>query len=487
MVDPRIIKDPKVRVAVVRESHRMFFGVYFPHYLKYKTAPFQNEIFTLTENESIRNVVIAAFRGSAKSTIITLSYAIWAILGKQQKKFVLILGQTQHQARQHLNNLKAELERNELLRADLGPFEESNDEWRSTSLVLPKYRARITAASSEQSIRGIRHGSHRPDLIICDDVEDLASAKTRENRDKAYNWLTGEVMPAGDQNTRMIAVGNFLHEDSLLMRLKKDIQEGRLDGVFRSYPLINNREEVLWPGKFPDRKAIESLRLTVPSNIAWQREYLLKIIIEEGRLVQPEWIHYYDDLPNRENTDYRYSATGIDLAISQSETADYTAMASAHVHEYGDAMKVYILPNPINERLTSLETFERGKAVCETIAGGSRSFLFVEEVGYQGSLIEQFKKAGLPAEGVKVHGQDKRARLNLVTSLIQSGQVLFPKKGAERLIEQLVGFGYEKHDDLADAFAILLHKIMERNKNRPQPLILTERSKLSENLLNKEF
>ena len=162
-------------------------------------------------------------------------------------------------------------------------------------------------------------------------------------------------------------------------------------------------------------------------------------------------------------------------------------MVSAHVHEYGDAMKVYILPNPINERLTSLETFERGKAVCETIAGGSRSFLFVEEVGYQGSLIEQFKKAGLPAEGVKVHGQDKRARLNLVTSLIQSGQVLFPKKGAERLIEQLVGFGYEKHDDLADAFAILLHKIMERNQNRPQSLILTERNKLSENLLNKEF
>ena len=81
--------------------------------------------------------------------------------------------------RQHLENLKDEIERNELLRKDLGPFEEREDEWNSSSIVLPLLGARITAASTETSVRGIRHGPHRPQLIICDDIEDLQSVKTR--------------------------------------------------------------------------------------------------------------------------------------------------------------------------------------------------------------------------------------------------------------------------------------------------------------------
>jgi hypothetical protein len=118
-----------------------------------------------------------------------------------------------------LANIKRELETNELLKADIGPFEEISDEWGSNSIVIPKYGARITVASTEQSIRGLRHGEYRPDLVICDDVEDLNSVKTKEGRDKTFNWLVGEVLPIGDQDTKMVLVGNLLHEDSLLMRL----------------------------------------------------------------------------------------------------------------------------------------------------------------------------------------------------------------------------------------------------------------------------
>ena len=35
--------------------------------------------------------------------------------------------------------------------------------------------------------------------------------------------------------------------------------------------------------------------------------------------------------------------------------------------------------------------------------------------------------------------------------------------GCEELIEQLIGFGKEKHDDLADAFTILVLRIIENN------------------------
>lgn len=45
--------------------------------------------------------------------------------------------------------------------------------------------------------------------------------------------------------------------------------------------------------------------------------------------------------------------------------------------------------------------------------------------------------------------------------MIRSGKVLFPKKGTEDLIQQLVYFGVEKHDDLVDAFTMVLHVSLE--------------------------
>jgi phage terminase large subunit-like protein len=124
----QMCKDRSIRTAITRQSHFMFFHFYFAHYVKYATAPFQKEMFHLSERLDIKNLFIVAFRGSAKSTIFTTSYPVWAILGEQQKKFVLILCQTQAQAKQHMMNLRRELESNQLLKNDLGPFQEERNE-----------------------------------------------------------------------------------------------------------------------------------------------------------------------------------------------------------------------------------------------------------------------------------------------------------------------------------------------------------------------
>src|ERR1019366_10131501 len=47
--------------------------------------------------------------------------------------------------------------------------------------------------------------------------------------------------------------------------------------------------------------------------------------------------------------------------------------------------------------------------------------------------------------------KDKRARLRVAARYIKTGVVKFPRKGAEQLITQLLGFGSEKHDDAVDA------------------------------------
>ncbi|OGM29462.1 hypothetical protein A2630_00505 [Candidatus Woesebacteria bacterium RIFCSPHIGHO2_01_FULL_44_10] len=433
--------------------------------MEFKTADFQKEIFGLTQNESEKFVVIVAFRGSAKSTIMTLSYPIWAMVGNLNKKFIILISQTQQQSRLILSNIKKEFETNTTLMSDFGPFGQDDDEWRANSLVLSKYNTRITAISSGESIRGLRHLQNRPDLIICDDVEDLNSVKTREGRNKSYEWLTGDVIPAGNPNSKYVIIGNLLHEDSLMMRLKNQIIKNKLSGTYKEYPLIKD-DKIIWPGKFPDEKTVKEQKLKVASESSWSREFLLTIISDEDRIVHPEWIQYYDGPPT--GNEFMYTLTGVDLAISEKDTADYTAMVSASVYDYSEERKIYILPNPINKRLSFPDAIEEAKNLSKALGEGTPTKLLIEEVAYQSAFTQQLEQKEIPAEGVKLKGSDKRARLSLTTHMIRTGKILFPRKGAERLIEQLVGFGIEKHDDLADAFSILILHLISDTHVDPQ-------------------
>ena len=135
----QVINDQSTRKKLVRERIEFFFPVYFHRYMQYETADFHKDIFNILEDEQIKLAVICAFRGSAKSTIVTTAYVLWSILGIQQRKFIIICAQTEQKARQHLFNIKLELTHNELLKKDLGPFEEErNSLGNATAIIIKK-------------------------------------------------------------------------------------------------------------------------------------------------------------------------------------------------------------------------------------------------------------------------------------------------------------------------------------------------------------
>ena len=463
----RVLSDKPMRRVLVREKLEYFFPIYFHRYMQYETADFHKEIFEILEDELVRLAVIVAFRGSAKSTIITTAYVLWSILGVQQRKFIVICGQTDQKARQYLLNIKNELLHNDLLKIDLGPFEEErNSLGNATALIIKKLNVKIMISSVEQSIRGMRHGEHRPDLIILDDIEDTNSVKTREGRDKVFNWLTSEIIPAGDKRTRIIAVGNLLHEDSVLKRLQMKIEIGdmeRMHAVYREYPIIDEHSKPLWPGKYPTPESIQEERIKTMDDIAWYREYELKIISTAERVVHPEWIHHYDDLPSGKP---QTIAIGVDLAISEKQSADYTAMVIGYIYGYGKNLKIYIQSHPINERLTFPAQVDRIKALDAIhLQKCSRVKFYIEDVAYQKALIQILEQSKYDVEAAPTKGSDKAARLRLATPMMKDARVFFPHTGCEELIQQLIGFGKEKYDDLADAFAYLVVKTLENNKS----------------------
>lgn len=169
---------------------------------------------------------------------------------------------------------------------------------------------------------------------------------------------------------------------------------------------------------------------------------------------------------------YRYTVIGVDLAISKKQTADYTAIVVAKVYGEFENRRILICPYPINERLSSLETRQRILELHDDLIKNKHHVrsIYIEDVGYQGSLVEDLRRIHqLPVEGIKPIG-DKEARLKATVHLIQDGCIRFPANGAENLIRQLTGFGSEKHDDLVDAFSLVILQIIE---DRSGPLHVT--------------
>lgn len=452
-------KDRAARRKAAWDSFSAFFGIYFGHYIKYKSAPFHEEIFRILQDPEVSLFALIAFRGSGKSTIVSLAYVLWAIMCSPQMKFVVLVGMTQEQVRQLLKNIRTELENNELLRNDLGPFHEEENEWRQTSLVLESYGARIMAVSVDQSVRGLRHREHRPGLIVCDDLEDLQATTTREGRDKTARWFTGELLPMGDITTRTIVIGNLLHDDALLRRIKRSIESKTLRGVYCEYPLLDADGNCLWPGKFSTSESIECERQRIGNEEAWQREFLLRLLPDVDQVVMREWVKYYDVIPQDIERHYCFTAIAIDPAVSQKSTADCTAIVCARVYYVDGHYRVYMLPHPVNARLSPLEVVEKAKFLSDTLYDGKTVRVFVEDVAAQHVFVELCKLQQMHTEGIQIGSQDKRARLSVAACAMQAGRVFFPTKGADLLIEQLVGFPRERFDDLADAFSLLVNKV----------------------------
>ena len=454
----QILSDRRVLTEVTRQSFFYFFYIYFGKHIEYPKAPFHLDMIKIAQDENIKRAVIMTFRNSAKSTILNTAYAIWSVLGAPQKKHVVIVSQTQQRVKDHLMNIGKEFENNQLLRENLGPFSQE-DRWNSVSLVIPKYGARITAISAEEGVRGIKEGQYRPQIIIADDIEDSNSTKTKESREKTYNWFTGELLPLGEVDTKVIVLGNFLHPDSVCAKLSDLIKEGSMKGVSLKIPIIEDNGTITWPGKFPSLKSIEEFKKSIGNEVTWQRDFMLKAIASDYQIVRREWLHYYkpEDLPKRARNVLIFNYIGVDLAISQKETSDYTAIVAMLVARWTEECKAYVLPMPVNKRLTFPEIIEQIKFLVRDLSKDMTPEIFIENNGFQESLTQQLEALGIYATGIPSRG-DKRERLLMTTAAIKQGKILFPEHGCEDLIEQIVSLGIEKHDDLADAFSLVANQ-----------------------------
>lgn len=466
----RIRHDKAFRKKLALSSFYWFAHIYYAPYIQYETADFQREIYADLQNEDIFFLELLGFRGCTKSTLVTHFFIVWSMISARSR-YSLLIGDTDRQANRYLYNIRAELETNALLIEDFGPFKPNvgggGDEWQKTTIVIPKYSTRISAATNGQNIRGTRQREIRPDLVVGDDVEDIEDVRHKDQRDKLYRWWKSDVMQVGDKNTRYILLGNLLHSDGLMCRIGKEIEEGKIPGLLRRYPIADANGTPAWPGKFPTNESLEIERRKLGEK-TWQRESMLKIVPEDGQVVHEEWIRYFKKIPL--NFKLGSWGAGVDLAISKKETADCTAIVPGIAGTIDGKPKIYVGKKIFNEHFSLPETVD----ACLSLASAKPGMrFFVESVGYQKAAIDEMQNKWLAVDPIMPQA-DKKARLEAVAGYIRDGTVEFPDDcpAANDLVTQLVGLGVEAHDDAADAFVYLILGLLKNSISEPRVIWL---------------
>uniref|UniRef100_B8DKY2 Phage uncharacterized protein n=1 Tax=Nitratidesulfovibrio vulgaris (strain DSM 19637 / Miyazaki F) TaxID=883 RepID=B8DKY2_NITV9 len=228
--------DPQAsakRHAQAQDDFVFFRRTYFPHYAKSGGDSvlhrwLDEELPRIVAAPEGVKLAVAAPRGEAKSTYVALFFVLWCVL-TNRKKYLLLIADALEQAAALLEAVKVELEANPRIGMDFPDAAGQGRVW-NVGTIVTRSNVKLQALGAGKRMRGLRHGPHRPDLAVLDDLENDENVLKPEQRDKLQGWLQRTVLSLGpaDDSMDVIYVGTILHYDSVLARtLQKPLWRGK--------------------------------------------------------------------------------------------------------------------------------------------------------------------------------------------------------------------------------------------------------------------
>ena len=396
-----------------------------------------------------RRVAIAAPRGFAKSTCVTHAYLLCRLLFRESR-YAVIVSDTEGQAVEFLIGVAHELETNDGLREAFGVKKFLKRAETDVIVMMDDgWRFRIIAKGSEQKVRGLKWRNKRPDLIICDDLENDEIVMNPDRREKFRNWFFKALLPSGSDSCVVRVVGTVLHFDSLLERLLNS--KNWASKRFAAHRDYDDFSDLLWPEKWPESRLREERAEYETQNMpeGYSQEYLNHPIAEANAYFKKsDFVPMKDGDREKRKTIY---ALG-DLAISQEERADSSAFGVVGIDEDGvmyvlDAQKAKLDGWEIVEKMFEIQRNWRPQMFGveeEKIKKAIGPFLNREMV--RRNLYINFPDPPL------VPSKDKQQRARSIQARMRAGGVRFDcdAEWFPALMEEMLRFPRGAHDDYVD-------------------------------------
>ena len=448
----------------LRNNMALFGKHCFPTALRKSTPPFHREVYSYLSDDEKKRVLIAAPRGTAKSTVTTLIYPLWraAFKGTKEDLFIVIISESQAQSINFLSRIKYHLTFSDEFKSifgDMGPT--TAQRWTHTDIILAN-GTRIVAVGTGQRVRGFLQGDTRPNLIIVDDFESELNAFTPEARAKNRKWLTEAVIPSLSDDGKIAMIGTVISEDCFLCWAKESTAWQVL-----WFSIWNDDEKSIWPERFPKERilSIKEEFKSVGNINGFFQEYMNIAQSPDDAPFQPKWIkiHHYDYKKlqgqnclgknwGEENEEVKPVEIymGVDPASSLSARADYFVISVIGIDNDNNKYVIDIYRNRISPA-------DQPQLIIDYYKKYKPRRVKVETVGYQEALRtavrelmreEQLYIPGLEA-GVKPRNSKSERLLSLVP-LFAKGTFYFRPQDTHAQGEFL-SYPKGQHDDIMDA------------------------------------
>jgi predicted phage terminase large subunit-like protein len=333
----------------------------------------------------------------------------------------------------------------------------------------------MSAKGAEQKLRGMKWGHIRPDLIMCDDLENDEIVMNKERRAKFKNWFYAALLPSMSYKGKVMYVGTILHNDSLLESLMpKRNERTTIIEPLKTYSLrakpawkaikyrahTNDFTEILWKEQYDKSWFIEKRQEYVEQGLphVYSQEFLNIPLDESLSYFKRSDFRDFTE-PDREmfkQKDWKKFFNfyiGTDLAVSVNEVSDWSVFVVGAVDEHG---YLYIV-DVIRERMDSAE-------IVETILSLENTYhpiaIQMEKGQIEKSVGPFLRQRMLDTSTFPnimpiAPSSDKMQRGRSIQARCRMGAVKFDK-AAEWYYDfedEAVLFPRGKHDDQVDALA----------------------------------
>ena len=478
------------------QSFAAFFACYFTHYMKADFAPFHydmaQDVHDLVSGR-IKELGWFMFRESAK-TSLSKAFITWCIAYKKFQ-YINVDSQDKNNAERFLFDVVLELQTNKLLRSDFGElFNAKRTDAEKTQKRITDFLTttgiRIEAHSTQEPVRGRLHGSTRPQLILLDDFETLATirseAATRQVRDHISEFKGGLDQARG----RVLYLGNYLSEYGTVQMLidkAKDDPSMRVRQVWivgddgkPSWPAkhVITDEEALTTGKISIEEIKRRMRTPDGGDVDFMREMM-------GKPFDPSTAKFNASMfrqVQREEVDRMSTAAYLIIdppgqayteASIRKGSGDYIGYALVKITDSGKWMvecwRVRQGPKDMISAMFSIWSSER-----------------VVKIGIENTQFYQGIKTLIEEEGVRrgvrltiqelkhTAKQSKKERILTLLPRYESGSIWHVKDRCGDVEEELLKFPISEFDDASDALAMAT-EIVER-PSEPEAIVSVNRS-----------
>lgn len=443
----------------------------------------------ITLGNQTSNVAWSVGRGHAKTAYLSNGYLCHQIVYRL-RKYIVEVSETTEVAGDFISWSRNQLKYNDKLREDFGELmytQRSRNEVDNNTEFITTSGTKVEAKGIGTQMRGLRHGSTRPDLFLLDDLESKSNTNTPELIEKNKQWFREEMLPALSRQGIAIYMGTIVAYDSLLDYVIKS----RRDFVSRKFPAIlswSEREDLwekwreiyrsddvdagakaedfynhywqemlqgtqtLWPQMFTYLDLMKLREENGPK--AFNQEYLGNPTDEERQIFKPDDFTFFaeSDLYDK---DLDYYAS-VDFAMGK-DKGDYSAIITLAKNRSTGIC--YVVDTFIERVHPDILLKEAVKRTLQYQYDGLAVESQQAQEWFADKLAEELRKHGYPANTRlrRVKQKSRKAlRIEALLPDIQNGRIRFMRH-QRLLLEMFEMYPMHKHDDgpdaLADAYA----------------------------------